>query len=154
MRTTRRLRKRAAPRSSPASANQMQPSQFEVNECWLIVKASAAPVVTGEGLFDVYVVQDAASMYLFGTVFTPSGSGNASEEEFNSLLRRAWRKKREWPKRLLVPDSIPSPNPFSIVAKRHRIPVEIVPKAALAIYINDVQAGFREYFGSGETGAA
>ena len=132
----------------------MHPSQFGVNQCWLIVKASDTPIVTDEGLFDVYVVQDAASMYLFGSVFTPSGSGNASEQEFNSLLQHAWRQKREWPKRLLVPDSIPSPNPFSVVAKRHRIPVEIVPESALAIYINDVQAGFHEYLAGGETGAA
>lgn len=154
MRTTRSLRKRAAARSTAASASQLHPSQFTVNQCWLIVKASDAPVVTREGLFDVYVVQDAASMYLFGTVFTPSGRGNASTEEFNSLLERAWGKKREWPKRLLVPDSIPSPNPFSVVAKRHGIPVEIVSASALTIYINDVQSGFREYFGGGGTGAA
>jgi hypothetical protein len=154
MRTKRRLRPPPASRSSAAPKSEMHPSQFTMNQCWLIVKASDAPIRIDEGLFDVYVLQDAASMYLFGSVFTPSGSGNASEEEINSLLQGAWRTKHEWPKYLLLPDSIPSPSSFAVAAKRNRIPVEIVPESALAIYINDVQTAFREHFGGDETGAA
>jgi len=126
-----------------------------VNQCWLVIKASDAPISTEEeGLFDVYVLQDAASMYLFGSVFTPFGSGDAPEEEVDSLFQGAWRVKREWAKRLLLPDSIPSPNSFALVAKRNGIPVEIVPESTLASYIDDVQDGFREHFGGANKGAA
>jgi hypothetical protein len=145
---SRSARKRADPR------RQLQPSQFKVNECWLVVKASEVPIFTeDEGLFDVYVLQDAASMYLFGTVFVPTGSGIASEQEVGVLFQSAWRAKREWPKRLLLPEGIPPIDSFAAVATRNQIPVEVVPKSALAIYINDVQAGFNEHFG-GEKGAA
>ena len=154
MPTTRRLRPHPRSRSPAARKGEMHPSQFTVNQCWLIVKASEAPIRTDEGLFDAYVLQDAASMYLFGSVFTPCGSGDASEEEVNSLLQGAWREKQKWPKRLLLPDTIPSPNSFVVAAKRNGVPVEIVAESALAIYINDVQTGFREYFGGDESGAA
>jgi hypothetical protein len=132
----------------------MHPSQFTVNQCWLVIKASDVPISTDEGFFDVYVLQDAASMYLFGSVFTPLGTGDAPEEEVNSLFQGAWRAKQEWPKRLLLPDSIPSPNSFTMAANQNQIPVEIVPESALAIYVNDVQAGFREHFERDETGTA
>ena len=132
----------------------MHPSQFKVNQCWLVVKASDAPIRVDGGSFDVYVLQDAASMYLFGNVFVPSGSDIAPEEEVNSLLQGAWRTKRVWPKCLLLSDCIPPRSSFAAVAERNRIPVEVVPESSLTIYINDVQAAFREHFGGGQTGAA
>jgi hypothetical protein len=154
MRTPRRLRPPPISRSPIARQREIHPSQFAVNQCWLIVKASDAPIHVDEGLFDVYVLQDAASMYLFGNVFVPSGSGTAPDEEVDSLLQGAWRATREWPNSLLLPDSIPPRSSFAVVAKRNRIPVEVVPESDLAIYINDVQAAFREHFGGEDTGAA
>ena len=132
----------------------MDPSQFTVNQCWLIFKASDGPIRVDEGLFDVYVLQDAASMYLFGNVFVPSGTGTAPEEDVNSLFQGAWRAKHEWPKCLLLPDTIPPRSSFAVVAKRNRIPVEVMPESAFAIYINDVRSAFHDYFGGEETGAA
>jgi hypothetical protein len=131
----------------------MHPSQFAVNQCWLIVKASDAPVQTGEGAFEVYVLQDAASMYIFGNLFVPAGGGTAIEEEVNSLLHDGWRKKREWPQSLSLSDSVPFRSSLAVVAKRIRISVKVVPESELAFYTNDVQAGFREYFGPEESGA-
>ena len=125
----------------------MQPSQFAVNQCWLIVKANDSPVHTGEGPFDVYVLQDAASMYIFGNLFVPFGGGTAAEKEVNSLLQDGWRKKREWPQTILLSDSLPFRSSLAVVAKRNRISVQVVPESALAFYTSDVQAGFREYFG-------
>jgi hypothetical protein len=132
----------------------LRPSEFTVNQCWLVIKASDAPIRVDEGFFDVYVLQDAASMYLFGNVFVPSGSATASEEEVNSLLQGAWRVKHRWPKCLMLPDSISPRSSFAVVAKRNRIAVEVVPESTLSIYINDVQAAFREHFGGEKTGAA
>lgn len=154
MPTTRNRRRRPASRSTSASQQEFEPSEFEVNQCWLIIPASDAPIEMDEGLFDVYVLQDAASMYLFGNVFAPSGSGTAPDEEVDSLLQEAWRAKRDWPQRLLLPDSIPPQSSLAVLPERKGIAVEFVPEIALAIYINDVQAGFREYFGSYEPGAA
>jgi hypothetical protein len=113
----------------------------------LVVKASDAPISTAEGSFDVYVLQDAATMYLFGNVLVPIGSAKASVEEFSSLLQSAWHSKRAWPRRLLLPETILPRKSFAAVAKRNEIPVEFVPESALALYINDVQAAFSEYFG-------
>ena len=125
----------------------LDPSQFKVNQSWLVVKASDAPISTAEGSFDVYVLQDAASMYLFGNVLVPTGSATASEDEFNSLLQSAWHAKRAWPKCLLLPQTILPRSSFAEVAKRNEIPVELVPESALALYINDVRAAFSEHFG-------
>ena len=95
----------------------------------------------------MYVLQDAASMYLFGNVLVPTGSTTASEEEFNSLLQSAWHAKRAWPRRLLLPETILPRSSFAEVAKHNEIPVELVPESALALYINDVQSALSEYFG-------
>jgi hypothetical protein len=154
MRTPRRLRAPPASRSPAAFRRGIHPSHFTVNQYWLIVKASDAPIRTDEGPFDLYVLQDAASMYLFGNLLVPSGSGAASEEEVNSLLQGARRAKGEWPQSLLLPDSAPFRGSFAVVARRNRIPLEVVPESELAIYMNDVQAAFREHFGREESGAA
>ena len=152
MRTPHRRRVPPASRSPAASRRGIHPSQFTVNQCWLIVKASDAPIRTDEGAFDVYVLQDAASMYLFGNLLVPSGSGAAAEEEVNLLLQGARRVKGEWPQSLLLPDSAPFRGSFAVVARRNRIPVKVVPESKLAFYVNDVQAAFREHFGRGESG--
>jgi hypothetical protein len=121
-----------------------------VNECWLVVQASRTPVRTDEdGAFDVYVLQDAASMYIFGTVLVSAGSSAAREEEIDELFQSAWRGKHAWPKRLVLSNSNPLVSSFAVAAERNGIAVEYVPNSALAVYTKDVQAGFSEHFGLG-----
>ena len=86
-------------------------------------------------------------MYLFGTLLVPSDSATASETEVNALLQSAWRARREWPECLVLPDAAPHLGSFAELARREEIRVEVVPQSALAVYINDVQAAFREHFG-------
>jgi hypothetical protein len=154
MRTTRRLREAPTFRSPTAPQREIHLSHFTVNQCWSIVKASNAPTRTDEGTYDVYVLQDSAGMYLFGNMLVPFGSQTATKEEVSSLFQCAWRTKHEWPKVFLLPDSDPPRSSFAVRAKRNGIPVEVVPESVLAMYINDVQAAFREHFGGEEPGAA
>ena len=95
----------------------------------------------------MYVLQDAATMYLFGNVFVSVVTHGVPETEVSLLLENAWGAKREWPQRLLLPSSIAPDSPFFAVAKRNNIAVEVVPESVLAIYSKDVQTAFRDYFG-------
>jgi hypothetical protein len=132
------------------SQRKLQPSHFAVNECWLVIKASQVPVRTDEeGSFDVYVLQDAASMFIFGTVLVSLGNSTAPEEEVEALFQTAWRGKRAWPKRLVLSNANPLMSSFALIAERNSIAVEYVPKSALSVYTDDVQAGFSEHFGRG-----
>jgi hypothetical protein len=126
----------------------LHPSDFDVDEAWLVIKASPAPMRTDEdGDFDVYVLQDAASMFIFGTVMVPVGSRTGPEDEFDALLQDAGRQRRRGPGKILFAHDDPAMRSFAAVTARAGVSVEFVEDTALDFYTNDVQSGFAEHFG-------
>jgi len=102
-----------------------------------------------DGSFDVYVLQDAASMYIFGTVLFPTGSGTGPQDEVDALFQNAWRGTRAWAKRVVLSNRNPLVRSFAVAAEHNGIAVEYVPESLLDFYTSDVQGGFSEHFGPG-----
>ncbi|MDK1023876.1 MAG: hypothetical protein QGD92_06550, partial [Gammaproteobacteria bacterium] len=58
------------------------PSQFQVNEAWIVFKLNDAPVVTEvDGDFNVLALMDAASCIILGTEFVRADSSEPSQLE-------------------------------------------------------------------------
>ena len=93
----------------------------------------------------VYVVQDAGSMYVFGNAFAPTEAESPTAGDAALVLTQAWQKKREWPKKLLIPGTESKDNGFVAAAKLNKLPVEFVSERELSLYIDDLQSTYEEF---------
>lgn len=50
-------------------AHTMHPRDFEVNQTWLAFRVNQRPLLAEGQEFDIFVLQDAASMFIFGNAF-------------------------------------------------------------------------------------
>jgi hypothetical protein len=122
----------------------MHPRDFVVNRTWLAFRINQLPVSNEDGEFDIFVLQDAGSMFLFGNAFAPHGE-YPSREAVVLLLEQAWSHHQEWPEELVLPGKPSSQNSFASVAREHGISVRAVAEARMAFYITDVQSAFEEH---------
>jgi hypothetical protein len=128
----------------------LHPRDFEVNHTWLAFRINQRPVAWAEGQFDIFVLQDAASMFLFGTAFAPHGEECPPAKDATRLLNKAWSSRQEWPVEILLVGKPSSKNAFASAARQHGISVRAVAEARASFYIKDVQASFEEYAGPGD----
>jgi len=131
----------------------MQPRDFTVNKTWLAYRINSLPIVVEDKEVDLYVLQDAASMFLFGNAFAPVGSDCPTLKEAERLMGSAQAKRDEWPNELLLPGKIETENSFAKVARHYGVIVRHVPESQLSFYIKDTQQGYEEFLGRGENDA-
>ena len=123
----------------------MDPRDFEVNRTWLAFRMNQVPVSAEDGAFDIFVLQDAASMFLFGTALAPHSAECPSREAVTALLQQGWAERQEWPQELVLPGKPSRKNAFVSVAREHGISVRSVAEARMSFYIKDVQSSFEEH---------
>jgi hypothetical protein len=127
----------------------MRPHSFKENRTWLAFRVNQFPVAAGDGTFDIFVLQDAASMFIFGNAFAPHGAESPSEADATALMDQAWSRMQEWPEEIVLPGK-PSPdNSFVRVAKRNGVAVRNVAESEMSFYIKDVQTSFEEFLSHG-----
>ena len=130
----------------PTSRNRpLHPSDFAVNRTWLVFRVNQRPVLTGDGAFDIFVLQDAASMFLFGNAVAPSGAEYPPAHAVVHLFEQAWSHRQEWPEEIVLAGRPSSENSFANAARRRGIAVRAVAEARISFYIKDVQSSFEEF---------
>ena len=126
----------------------LHPSQFQVNEAWIVFKLNDAPVSTETGGdFNVMAIMDAASCFILGSEFVPVGVPELSRKEAKRLLQTGQSHKQQLPRTLFVPTDQPA-SLLSLEAERQGITVTRVSDAELLVFIGEAREGFRERFGS------
>jgi hypothetical protein len=123
----------------------MQPSDFLPNGTWLAFRMNRLPVVNKDGEFDIFVLQDAGSMFLFGTAFAAPGAEAPPKKEVTRLFRSAWSHRQEWAQELLLVGNPSTKNAFVRAAREQGLRVRAVAEARMSFYIKDVQSSFEEY---------
>ena len=123
----------------------MKPSDFQVNRTWLAYRINQSPLHAEEQEIDLYVLQDAASMFLFGNVFAPHGAESPDLKDAHELMELAFAKKNEWPSELILPGRPARENSFAQVAKEHGVVVRSVAESQLSYFIKDVQESYEEF---------
>jgi hypothetical protein len=123
----------------------MHPRDFEVNRTWLAYRMNRVPFITPEGEFDVFVLQDAGSMFIFGSAFASHDAHCPPTEDVASLFGQAWSRVQGWPEELILPGNPSSKNNFVVTAREHGITVKAVAEARMSFYIKDVQSSFEEH---------
>ncbi len=127
----------------------MKPKEFRVNATWLAFRINQRPLQSEDGAHDVFVLQDAGSMFIFGTAFAPEEAEAPPRIEVDRLLQDAWAHRQEWPDELVLAGKPSSENAFVRAAAAVGLPVRTVAEASMSFYITDVQRAFEEYFERG-----
>ena len=131
----------------------MQPSDFQVNQTWLAYRINQAPLLVEGNAIDLYVLQDAASMFLFGNAFAAPGADCPDVKEVEKLLGSAYKKGSAWPSELVLPGTHRADNAFIKAAQQHGIAVRSVPESQMSFYIKDTQEAYEEFFTRGYSDA-
>ncbi len=128
-----------------------EPSQFQVNEAWIVFKLNNAPIsTTADGDFNVVALMDAASCFLLGTEFINVNSLEPSQLESKRLLKTGHSHRQKYPKTILIPTN-QTANILSKEAELQNITVIRVKEEQLLEFTSEARQGFQEHVKGGKT---
>ena len=123
----------------------MHPTQFRVNEAWIIFRLNDEPLGTAQdGSFDCVCLMDAASCFILGNAFVAINESEPSQIEVRQLLEAAWAHKQEFPIKLFVPVG-KFQRHAAKEAEAQGIEVVRVPEGQLMPFIREAKESFKEY---------
>jgi len=127
----------------------LHPSEFQVNEAWIVFRLNEAPISTErDGDFSVIALMDAASCFILGVEFVPVTFAEASEMEVKRLIKSGKSHKQQLPKMLYIPENLVA-DVLCTEAERNGIVVVRVPEEQLLVFIGEAREGLKEHIGGG-----
>jgi hypothetical protein len=124
----------------------LYPDQFQVNEVWIALRVNDSfTYVQGEP-YDIYVLVDAASCYVMGHVLSKTVDEAPNESDVETLFKEAWGAKRQWPKKLIVPENDLAEITFSGQAEKNGFLFETVPLSDLGPIVGELKELFASDF--------
>lgn len=117
----------------------IQHDQFRVNEAWIIFRLQTLDTIAGDP-FDIYVLMDAASGYIFGHLLVRDEAPSAQETQ--ALFKKAHKTKRAWPTKLIAEKLDPALGIFQAQAQAAGFALEVVPTT----YLKDMMAPVQQSF--------
>ena len=105
--------------------------QFHVNEAWIAVRINDEFLFGKNEPYDMYVLLDASSTYVFGHVLSRVIDEAPTEKDVEALLKKAWEAKNQWAEKLIVAKNSIAENIFRIQAEKIGISVKTVPLSDL-----------------------
>ena len=97
----------------------LSPDQFRVNEAWIAIRANDSFLFVKDEPYDVYVLMDAASAYVFGPVLARVVDESPDEKDVENLFKKAWMAKRQWPLKIIIPEDFSAEQIFKMQAERN-----------------------------------
>lgn len=123
----------------------MHPSQFQVNEAWIVFQLNDAPIRTAQdGSFNCVCLMDAASCFILGSALVPVDESEPSTMQIRELLEAGWTHKQELPKKLLVPTG-QFQTQLPAEAERQKIAILRAREGKLTPFIREARQAFKEY---------
>ena len=124
------------------------PSQFKVNEAWILFQLSREPVATEhDGPAICFGLMDAASCFMLSGNFFSGTDGKAlSKSNVQELLRKGWERKKEYPEKLFVVKELLTAE-IEAQIQEQGINANSVNESELKSIIGEAQQEFRKRFG-------
>ena len=118
--------------------------QFEPNEVWIAFRINESFMFVQDEPYNVYMLMDAASTYVFGhvQVRVTDEFSEDDEMEVDDLFQEAWGAKREWPKKLIIPEGESAHDIFRMQAEKNELSFETVPLSDLSSIVEPVKESF------------
>jgi hypothetical protein len=127
----------------------LEPSQFNVNEAWIVFLLNDTPISTeADGDFNVVCLMDAASCYIFGNEFIPAHLTDVPEFTAKHLIEAGRSHAQVLPQKLLLSSELGS-NQFVTLAEQTGIDVFQVSEEEISPFTTEAREGFQEYIGGG-----
>jgi len=125
----------------------LEPSQFNVNEAWIVFLLNDAPISTeADGDFNVVCLMDAASCYILGNEFIPAHLTDVPEFTAKRLIKAGRSHAQVLPQKLFLSSELGS-NQFVIFAEKTHVEVFQVSEEELSPFTTEARDGFQEYIG-------
>ncbi len=105
------------------------------------------PLTVKNEPYDIYVLMDAASAYVFGHVLSKVVDEAPQETDVDALFRKAWGAKSQWPEKLIVPEDFLADKVFRMQAQKHGISVNTVSLSDLSPIVGPLKELFESDFG-------
>lgn len=122
----------------------IDPSQFSVNDAWLVFQLNDEPINTErDGSFNAVCLMDAASCFILATAMVPAEQPRPSELEVRRLFKTAWDHHRQFPSTLFVPVG-PFDTAFSAQARRNGVRVVVTAESSLFVFTDEARQGFED----------
>ena len=126
----------------------LTPDQFSVNETWIAVRVNDESLYVQDDPYDIYVLVDAASCYVFGHVLARVADESPNESDIRELFDMAWHAKNQWAKNLIIPESSPAGESFSKHAQQIGLSITKVSASDLEPIIGPLRDSFAAFFSS------
>ena len=124
----------------------LTPDQFRVNEVWIAIRINETFLFVQDEPYDIYVLMDAASAYVFGHVLSRVVDEAPHEKDVETLFRKAWGAKSQWPEKLIVPENFLAENVFRMQADKNALSFETVPLSDLSPIVGPLKELFAADF--------
>jgi len=120
--------------------------QFKVNEAWIAIRINELFLFARDQPYDIYVLMDAASTYVFGSILSNVANVAPQEGEVEALFRKAWGTKRQWPDKLITPKHSIVENVFRTLAEKNGFTFSTVPLSDLSSIVAPLKESFASAF--------
>ena len=125
------------------------PSQFRVNQTWIVFQLNEAPVITDrDGDFNIITLMDAASCFILGACNIRSSASELSHVEAKTLLKAGFDHKKQYPEEIIIPSHMVA-DVLILEAQSNGIKAKREVEQALGVFIDEAREGFREHMGQG-----
>lgn len=127
----------------------LHPSQFKVNEAWIVFKLNTVPIQTEQdGDFNMLALMDAASCFILTSASVRAMQAEPAQAEAKRFLHEGYAQGRRWPGTLFIPAEQAAE---VLVAEAEQVGIDVVrlPEGQLSVFIREAQQSFREQFGGG-----
>ncbi|NOR25210.1 MAG: hypothetical protein GQ542_12640 [Desulforhopalus sp.] len=124
----------------------LTPDQFRVNEVWIAVRVNEAFLFVKDEPYDIYLLLDAASTYVFGHVLSRVVDEAPPEKDVEALFRKAWEAKNQWAEKLIVTQNSIAEDVLRTQAEKNGLSFEIVPLSDLEPIVGPLKELFASDF--------
>ncbi len=124
----------------------LTPDQFRVNDVWIAIRVNEDFLFVKEEPYDMYVLMDAASAYVFGHVLSRVVDEAPLEKDVETLFTKAWSAKCQWAKKLIVPEDSIAKDVFMSQAEKNGLAFDTVQVSELSPIVGPLKELFATGF--------
>ncbi len=127
----------------------IHPRNYKVNQAWLSTRVNDTFLYVAGDPYDMYILVDVASCYVFGFVFAKTAEDEGPDiDEIDKLFNNAWSSKCQFPIEFYVEEDFSPKEEFKTVCQNYDITFNVLPKNSLSLIVDEIKESFEEHFDS------
>jgi len=125
----------------------IHPNNYNVNQAWLATRVNDTFLYVAGEPYDMYILVDVASCYVFGFVFAKTTRDEGPDiNEIDKLFNDAWSTKSQFPTEFYVEEDFFPKEEFKEICQKYDIDFKVFPHQSLSLIVDDIKKSFEEHF--------